>query len=398
MKYLLLLLFLNASAVRAQELSGLVVKWKMENICELKDESSSSINGVLNDISFAPNKDNIPNAAFLFDLNSSYITLGAVDQLKLADDKSISFSVYPVATGTNRVGTIFSYGSAINIRYEEQSGVSRLNIIFGNTSYMTANLVQNQWQSVTITFKKDFSTTTSKAYFYVNGAPVTSAEQNKSTHDFNKSIALIGPPDQNTLTNGFRGRLDDMRIYNRTLSDAEVLNLVLPVKLEFFRGKRIKDIVELNWRTTVEENVSHFNLQKSLDGISFQPIQKIEAGKFNYLAYDVLRFTYPLAFYRLQIIDRDGKMEYSNVIRVDTEETDATSEIKLFPNPAEDRISFTGIKANATVTITSNTGAVVKHKQALANNTIDISDLKPGLYFISFFDGDKKMIAKFIKR
>jgi hypothetical protein len=396
---LLLLLLAAVHAVSSQEPAGWVAKWKMETLCELKDENPTSpLNGVLNDIALAANKDNTPDAAFLFNLNSSYITLGAVEQLKLAADKSISFWIYPVVTGVNRTGTVFSYGTGINISYVEQSSVPRLNIIFGNTSYMTVDLVQNQWQSVTITFKKDFTSTKSKAYFYTNGIQSNESEQDKSTHDFNNSIALIGPPNQNTLINGFRGRLDDLRIYNRTLSSAEVLNLVLPVKLEFFKGKRIKDVVELNWQTTSEENFSHFNVQKSLDGINFKPIQKIEAGRFNYFAYDLLPLTYPFAFYRLEIVDRDGKTQYSNVIRVDTGDAGAASEIKLFPNPGTDYINFKGGGTNGIITITNSSGVVVKQRQSVLNNSIDISDLKPGLYFISFLDGEKKTILKFIKQ
>ena len=400
MKYLLLLfsLFIIRSLC-AQDASGLVGQWKMDGNCSLNDEvSTSSSDGVLNDVSSGPNKDNVPNTALAFNLNTSYITLGTVEKLKLANDKTISFRIKPVLTGTTRTGSIFVYGTGIIIRYQEQSSLAKLNIIFGNTSFMQVNLQQGQWQLVTITFKKDFSSTKSKVITYIDGEQVSEAEQNKTAHDFNNSIALIGPANQSTLTNGFRGSLDDLRIYNRALTSEEILNTVLPVRLQFFKGKKLKQSVELTWRTDTEENVSHFDLQKSVDGISFREIRKIDPGKYNYLAYDIETVMSRFTWYRLRIVDRAATITFSNAVKVNLEEEGASESLQLFPNPVADHIYVAGFSGNGTITIVNGSGTVVHQKQLRQDQPINISGLAPGLYYVTVSDGKKLMATKFIRR
>ncbi len=402
MRFLFLLCFtLAAHYLCAQDATGIIVRWKMEAICELTDDfTESPSNGVLNEVSLTTDKDNLPNAAFLFQSNDSYITLGAVDKLKLADDKSISFRIKPVVTGANRKGSIFSYGTGINIGYEEQSSVTRLNITFGNTSYMLVNLVPNQWQSVVVTFKKAFSASTSKAHCYIDGALTMEAEKNTSTHNFTNSIALIGAADQSTLTNGFHGSLDELSIYNRVLSSEEILDQVLPVKLEFFKGKKLHDFIELKWKTQIEENVSHFDLQKSLDGRLFRNISKIDAGKKNYLTYDFTGIVDADAWYRLQIVDKDGKTAYSNIIKVaGSNALDADEQVvKIFPNPGSDVINLAGIFHNTDVSIYNNAGTMISRQRVSGNKTVDISRLPAGLYYLVFTDNHKRIVSKFIKR
>lgn len=396
MKYLLLLLFSAiAGPLSAQELFGFVSGWKMDDQCQLVDiETSSPVNGVLVDVSLTDNRDSKPQSALSFSQTSSYITLGVVNKLKLANDKSISFWIRPVPTGSNHIGSIFNYGSGFNIRYQEIGGNVRLVLIFGNTTYITQNITANQWQFVTITFQKDFNSTRSKAILYVNGAVVAEADQNKTTATFNNVIALIGPADQNTLTNGFKGSLDHLRIYNRMLTAAEVQNLGLPVTLEYFRGKQSGETIELSWKTQIEENVSHFELERSTDGVTFEKIGRVDAGKYQYLALD--NAAAGMIWYRLKVVDIDGKISYSNVIRVSNDESNSGN-IRLYPNPGADKIQIVGSSAYGKVTIINNAGKVIKQKQLSSNNSVTISDLPAGLYYLIFFDGNKRMSSKFTK-
>lgn len=398
MKYVMLwLTLLIVQVTPAQEIAGLVARWTMNDNCQLSDESTvSPASGVMVDVSLTTDRGNHNNAALSFSSNTSYITLGVIEKLKLAGDKSITFWINPSLAG-NRTGSILKFGSAISIGYEEVASVTRLNIVFGNVQYMQVNLTPGVWQSVTIAFVKDFSSTTSKAFCYIGGSQVAASEQNKTTHSFDKSIVLIGPANQATLTNGFRGKLDDMRVYDRALTGDEALNIALPVKLDFFKGKRVKGVVELDWRTQLEENVSHFFLQKSLDGITFQEINKINAGKFNYVAYDLAGIPALFAWYRLQIVDKDGRMEFSNVIRIASDAADEST-VNIFPNPGSKYINVTGIASRGNIAIVNNSGKTVMRKQFLAGNAIDISSLPPGLYYLIVFDGTKRITSKFVKQ
>lgn len=67
------------------------------------------------------------------------------------------------------------------------------------------------------------------------------------------------------------GSLDELRIYNRALTPAEVLALsqtsALPVQLTSFTATKNNTGVLINWQTQYEQNSSHFNVQRSTDGI-----------------------------------------------------------------------------------------------------------------------------------
>lgn len=395
MKYFILFsLLFPARYVTAQELLGFVGGWKMDNSCQLVDISNNSpAAGALIDVSLTTNRGNAPQSALLFNQSTSYVALGAVSKLKLANDKSIAFWIKPVPAGSNHTGSIFYYGSGFNISYQEQGANLRLIAIFGN-SYITRNLTANQWQFVTVTFQKDFSSTRSKAFLYIDGAFITDGDQPKTTASFFNQIALIGPQDMNTLTNGFRGSLDELRIYDRTLTATEVQNLALPVTLEYFRGKRSGASTELSWKTQVEDNVSHFELQKSTDGVSFQSILNISAGKYQYVASDVPD-NY-MTWYRLKVVDIDGKITYSNVIRVSGNESEAGG-IKIFPNPVAAKLQLVGASGYGKVTVINSLGMVVKQSQFSSGNMLDVSALPPGLYQVIFFDGTKRMNARFTK-
>lgn len=396
MKYILLsLLIVAAHAVRAQELLGFVGGWRMDSNCELVDISNTSpAGGALIDVSLTTNSKNSPNTALLFNQSTSYISLGVVDKFKLANDKSISFFIRPVPIGSNHTGSIFSYGTGINIRYQEQGANLRLEVIFGGTSYVTRNLTANEWQHVTITFQKDFNASRSKVFYYVDGALVTEQDQPKSANTFTNAVALIGAENQFAPTNGFRGSLDNLKIYNRTLTNAEVQNLALPVTLEYFRAKKTDGPVELSWKTQVEDNVSHFELQKSTDGMNFKTISNVDAGKYEYLAYDASENS-GMWWYRLKVVDIDGKVTYSTVVRTSGNQNE--SAIRLFPNPGSGRIQIIGSSGYGKVSVINNAGKVVKHQQFSATGTLDISSLPAGTYYIIFFDGDKRMSSKFTK-
>lgn len=83
------------------------------------------------------------------------------------------------------------------------------------------------------------------------------------------------------------------------------------------------------------------------------------------------------------------------------------SELKIFPNPTENQISFTNeftATLNAVVKITDITGRLIKTtdlgKQSAGAKTfnIDIHELKNGVYYIELITDSTRSIAKFTKQ
>jgi hypothetical protein len=72
--------------------------------------------------------------------------------------------------------------------------------------------------------------------------------------------------------------------------------------------------------------------------------------------------------------------------------------LSAFPNPANGQVTIKhNLKSAGTLLITDITGKTVKNQRILAestNATVDISDLKPGIYVYSLESGTKRMISK----
>jgi len=109
----------------------------------------------------------------------------------------------------------------------------------------------------------------------------------------------------------------------------------LPVELSSFTGKRSGATVTLQWTTQTEQNVAHFEVERSPDGTHFAPIATVNAdgnsnSPRNYTATD----EHPIRginYYRLRTVDLDRRFSFSPVIIVRSDNVPAPS---LFPNPA----------------------------------------------------------------
>ncbi len=117
-------------------------------------------------------------------------------------------------------------------------------------------------------------------------------------------------------------------------------NNILPIELTDFEAGLVGDIVELTWETASEYNNDYFTVERSADGLNFNPIGTVEATGNSQTAslYNMIDQAplYGLSYYRLKQTDLDGKFEYTAVvtIRNDVRLTDQPIEIKVYPNPA----------------------------------------------------------------
>ncbi len=70
--------------------------------------------------------------------------------------------------------------------------------------------------------------------------------------------------------------------------------------------------------------------------------------------------------------------------------------LKIYPNPVETTLYITGFASSSIVSIYSITGALVL--QQVATETIDVSALDKGMYFVKIESEGEKTVQKFIKR
>lgn len=122
---------------------------------------------------------------------------------------------------------------------------------------------------------------------------------------------------------------------------------ILPVELLSFSGKADGDVNRLEWRTATESGSSHFNVERSLDGIGYQPLGRVQAAGYSVsdMEYAFIDHAPPagLAYYRLAIVDLDGSSERSGVVTVMRD----PSRPVLYPNPAHDVLHIAGLEGRA---------------------------------------------------
>ena len=94
----------------------------------------------------------------------------------------------------------------------------------------------------------------------------------------------------------------------------------LPVSLLDFTGVLQNKSVLLKWKIATQKNLTRFVIERSADGNRFLPINSIMAtGVSTYTRNYSIMDEQPLQginFYRLKLVDADGKFTYSNIVAV----------------------------------------------------------------------------------
>jgi hypothetical protein len=174
--------------------------------------------------------------------------------------------------------------------------------------------------------------------------------------------------------------------------------IILPVKLESFTAwlNTSGNKVDLKWVTSSEKNVSHFVVERSLDGKNYTEAGVVFAmgnssEKVNYAFTDnITTSSSQVIYYRLHSIDNDGKSDYSaiRVVRTARSNENAVT-ILAFPNPVttELRISIPSNWQNKRVVyeVLSANGSVAQRSVSSSGSqteTLNTSSLAPGFYFI----------------
>jgi len=114
----------------------------------------------------------------------------------------------------------------------------------------------------------------------------------------------------------------------------------VPLKLISFTAERRTAISFLTWVTEYEENVDHFDVQRSYDARTYVTIGNVTARNtgirqvYNFEDHSPLN---GLAYYRIKSIDRDGQFSYSRIAVVSENDNQSTSFYVL--NPARSAIT-----------------------------------------------------------
>jgi hypothetical protein len=158
-------------------------------------------------------------------------------------------------------------------------------------------------------------------------------------------------------------------------------NVQLPLTLLAFTGRNAADGVTLEWITTDEYNVSHFELERSTNGDYYELVASMSAtnlprgGTYRYL--DNSPSTH-LNFYRLRIVDADASFKLSHIVTVRISPAD---QIIIFPTIARDQLQVL-TEEDAIIRLFTMTGVLLLESHVTNSKVLDISGLEPGTYLI----------------
>ncbi len=127
----------------------------------------------------------------------------------------------------------------------------------------------------------------------------------------------------------------------------------LPLTLLSFTGNKQDRYNVLQWITGMEENVSHFEVQRSVDGVNYSTITNVPAKNIpSGSSYSYNDFLQGLnlsdnVYYRLKMVDIDGQFSYSGIIL-------------LRANPESDLVVTNPFSNSLAITYTSRQVQTVK--------------------------------------
>ncbi len=167
-------------------------------------------------------------------------------------------------------------------------------------------------------------------------------------------------------------------------------DLVLPVKLSYFNGYKDKNQAVLVWQSAQEIDLSKYELQQqTANGEWLTKSTTMARGGTASTRYQVSDVPFASAsgfvFYRLKMLDRDGKFSYSPVIKLNIRK--GQPELTIMQNPVvgtQVKFAIIGLASEekAEVSIVDMNGRAIYKKttSSLANGVIQVGNLPRGMY------------------
>ncbi|MGN6495041.1 MAG: T9SS type A sorting domain-containing protein [Agriterribacter sp.] len=189
--------------------------------------------------------------------------------------------------------------------------------------------------------------------------------------------------------------------FNQTSNDVGTAltrsSVTLPVRLASFTAITRNCTVQLNWATITQEKFSYFEVGSSFDGKNFSSFQTVqsksshESSVYQLITSSVNADTY----YRLKMVDVDGKYEYSDVLKV--KNACNASALNVVPNPVTNNVfTIRGLQALSVIKLLDMNGKTLRTVRSPGPiQQMDMGNLPAGIYLVHILQNDE--IIKTVK-
>ena len=391
--------------------NGLVGQWLFNG--NLNDETSNANHGTgFGGITFTTGVDGTTNSALLFDGIDDYVNIPNHIVFQFGNGSfTLSYWYNTTSTeGDNLVNKCGSGNSApapyYGISTYAGDGNTSVRTSF-NSSILDANgpsLANGQWHHIV------FTRNGSLLSLYIDG--VLNNSGSFPPDDISNSFLLVLGRNQEIYQYTYEGKMDNLRLYNRSLSGIEVTSLysaeqntiagcgALPLSLLNFTGQIQNQNIVLHWQTENEINTSHFEIERSGNGATFEKINTVSAkntaGRNEYSFTDNSTWNSDTRFYRLKMVDIDGRSKFSNIIKLSNK---AGALLSIFPNPATDAITISGLTGKGEMRLYNIEGKeLIKRIVTAHSELVNIGLLAKGIYLLKVTDADNVQQLKIVKQ
>lgn len=132
------------------------------------------------------------------------------------------------------------------------------------------------------------------------------------------------------------------------------------------------------------------SLLLSFKGSSFDGTNVTPEGDFASNARDARAFVDNVALYEKELSVADVAQLFTNGNNALSVKDQKVSNVSMYPNPVKDVLNFSSAEVKS-ISIYSVLGSKVMTKE-ITNSSVELSDLKAGVYFVNCFDVDGKKI------
>lgn len=170
------------------------------------------------------------------------------------------------------------------------------------------------------------------------------------------------------------------------VGNSDPLQFSLPVQVGYYKLKINSDLISVLWSTLSESNNSHFTIEHSTDGKTWNEVGRVEAqlNRSNEKDYSFEHHqpAHGINYYRLNQFDLDGTKTTFDVLAGFFKGSEETF---LFPTIAEDAVYISG-ETKGKLQVIDAQGRMVQQMNYQSGNPISTTNLSSGQYFLKLED------------
>lgn len=186
----------------------------------------------------------------------------------------------------------------------------------------------------------------------------------------------------------------------------------LSVKMTVFSVKKTGNDALLTWVTESETKNDHFDIERSIDGINYTSLGRVAGNGTtsdtkNYQYADPINSSAKIIYYRLRIVDLDGKITYSKLIALRMDGLVSLNNFTTYPNPfiSDVKLQMSSTRELPAIIRINN---MAGQQQTLRNVTLqngeniilikDLGNLNSGMYVMEIITEEGRIVQKITKQ